>query len=510
MRIANGFLFIFFTFIILHNNLLSQSSPVEPQRVNVVTLQDALMNVRKIIADFPSNDSAAIHAYEYKNSYVLVKCAKVLYDNARQQILMILQEIDKRKAYWQYQKDHQWWYFFTKNPVKWVTGEKQEVEVNNNLEVLESYQGELYVLLGLLAESGNMYEQNYKTTFVKDPKKGYEWIDNLVDLLARIKTSPDQENIPFLARAMRLKLKLEKLNYFKEDILLEIKETQIPTSLERKWLTYGAVMAGLGLGYNSITAAQLKSSFDYLVGEANKFLVTPVQNLVKEVLVTEQRQESGELLVPQADIIQAKKSIRIFIDDLRKTWFGWWYSKDIEGIVNEKTGDIDMARFQALSDKLMKKWRWQKTGEAKLLYGQLLGLQGIGHLEEQLVSVKKQYAGIGKIAFLTPTIASAFLAYSGYQKLTAKDYGPLRRALLEINSLFVDQTKPLNDEQYGKMIYLLYNLKRRIRKELSQRGNLQTDFLQDLERIESKEFDSAAKRRIIDDMFRKYSFLGVH
>lgn len=84
----------------------------------------------------------------------------------------------------------------------------------------------------------------------------------------------------------------------------------------------------------------------------------------------------------------------------------------------------------------------------------------------------------------------------------------MRRALLEINSLFVDQTKPLDDERYGKMIYLIYNLKRRARKDLSQKGNLQAEFLEDLERIESKEFDSAAKRRIIDDMFRKYSFLA--
>jgi hypothetical protein len=82
-------------------------------------------------------------------------------------------------------------------------------------------------------------------------------------------------------------------------------------------------------------------------------------------------------------------------------------------------------------------------------------------------------------------------------------------ALLEISSLFVDQTKPLDDFEYGKMIYLLYNLKEKAKKELPTKDNVRNDFIKDLERVESREFDSAAKRRIIKDMFKKYSFLGL-
>ena len=39
--------------------------------------------------------------------------------------------------------------------------------------------------------------------------------------------------------------------------------------------------------------------------------------------------------------------------------------------------------------------------------------------------------------------------------------------------------------------------------------NDRTDFINDLNRIELKEFNVAAKRAIVEDMFRKYSFLKL-
>src|SRR5438445_10471751 len=187
MKIGNSFKVIFFVMVLLDNGIaLSQSRDGQSRVWNIVSLQDALINVRKVIDNFPSGDSVAAQVYEEQQSYVLVKCARVLYDNARQQVLEALQEIDNRNAYWQYQKDHQWQYFLTKNPLKWITGKSQEEEIQNNLELLESHQGELYVLLGQLAECGNEYDHGYKTSFLSDYKKGYEWIDDLLDLLSRI------------------------------------------------------------------------------------------------------------------------------------------------------------------------------------------------------------------------------------------------------------------------------------------------------------------------------------
>lgn len=401
MKLVNGpFTSIFFMMMLMHGNI-TQPKDSDPQELSATTLQNALIDVRRIITDFPS-DSQAVQVYENKHSYTLVKCAKVLYDNARQQILLALQEIDKRKSYWQYQKDHQWYYFLTKSPVKWVTGEKQNVEINNNLELLESQQGELYVLLGLLAESGNVYDHNYKVIFVHDVTKAYEWIDNLVDLLARIKTPPVQNDRAFLARATRLKSKLEKVDYFKDDILFEIRETQIPTRLERNWLKYGTLMAGLGFGYSMGVAEQLKSSFGNLAGGAKEFLIDPLQDIVEEIFAAGRIQKLDDILVPQVDINQAKKSIKIFIDDLHKSWYGWFLGKEIEGIVKEKeNGDIviDTAKFLALSDTLMKYWNFKKAGEAKALYWQLLGLQAGGHTQEQLMGMQSNTRVLAKLPF---------------------------------------------------------------------------------------------------------------
>jgi hypothetical protein len=122
---------------------------------------------------------------------------------------------------------------------------------------------------------------------------------------------------------------------------------------------------------------------------------------------------------------------------------------------------------------------------------------------------EQQYEAIGKLVLLIPAIIATGGTYAAYQKLTAKNYAPLRRALVDINSLFIDPSQPLNDEQYGKMIYLVHMLKKRAEKELPLKKNLRADFIGDLEKIESPELSVASKRAVIEDMFKKYSFLGL-
>jgi len=488
-----------------HSIFFSQSISKEIGQFSVLSLEKALVHVSKIIEEFPSKDALAIQAYEKNKSYMLVRCAKVLYDNARQQILLALQEIENCRLYWQYQKDHEWQYFFSKSPVKWVTGSKQIEEIEDNLELLESKQGELYVLLGLLAEAGNVYEQNYKNLFLKNVEEGLRWVDKLLDLLSSIKIRWDQslqENLAFVLKAIRLKLQLQRVSYFKDDILLEIKSAAIPTGIEQNWLKYGALMLGAGVGYNYGAIEQLKNSLNSITGQAGEYIVEPVQKIMKDVFAPEQKKDK-ELFVSEGDLLQAEQSIKDFIARVSK--------KDLENVIDVSTGKVDRAKFQKLSDQLMAQrlGKFGKGVESSALYYKLWFLQSANHMQDFLDNIQKQYAGVGKIAFLTPTVFAGWLGYSAYQKLFEKNYEPLRRALLDINSLFVDQSKPLDDERYGKMVYLLYNLKKQAQKDITQKNNLQKDFLKDLENIESKEFDIAAKRRIIEDMFRKYTFLSV-
>ncbi|HLJ30802.1 MAG TPA: hypothetical protein VKU36_00030 [Candidatus Babeliales bacterium] len=466
----------------------------------VSTLQEALFNVRKVILNFPVSDATAAQAYEKQQSSMLTACAKVLYDNAQNQILQTLQEIDNRIAYWRYQKDHQWNYFLTKNPIKWFKGEQQKVEIAHNLEQLQSHQGELYVLLGRLAELGTAYDRDYKTVFITDYTKAYAWIDDVLALLSRVKinfTSSATMSI-FIIRAHVLKFKLTNIRNFKNDILSEMKETQIPSHWERNWLKYIVLLAVFGEGYkyaNQISDFALTS-----LNNTKESLLNTAEN-VKEIFFPGRKGREGLMFQP-ANMDKARSAMIEFLDRVETDKIITPEEKAII-IADEASGSS--AEFQKLiNEKIMPSyWYLGKYGStAWSIFGQLFVLHGGSHIE-------KEISGLRNIALLAPAVAATGivggLGYLGYRKVTARDYTSIRRGLIEINSLFVDSRKALDDEQYGKMLYLIYNLKQRAQKTIPviDRGA----FVEDLERIESQEFDVAAKRHIVDDMFRKYSFL---
>ena len=482
-----------FLFLISFWSGISASQP-KVSLPSVSTLQEALFNVRKVILNFPVKDATAAQLYEKQQSPMLTACAKVLYDNAQIQILQTLQEIDNRIAYWRYQNDHQWNYFLTKNPIKWFKGEQQKVEIAHNLEQLQSHQGELYVLLGRLAELGTVYDRDYKTVFIGDYTKAYVWIDELLELLSRVKITfaSSATMSVFIIRAHMLKLKLTNIRNFKNDILSEMKETAVPSYVERNWLKYIVLASVLGYGYSTIGLDQIQNSFEAVKNNFNSFIVDPIQTTIKDVLGNGNGQE--ELLIPQEYVPIAQESMKQFVTKL--------------GLSEDETSkllqDIDVNKvssFQQMLNNLLYSWdprAWIKFVHGKTLLTDYLAARGGERLQKQSV-------GLFKIAVLTPAILSGWFAYKGYQALSVKDYSDIRRRLVEINSLFIDARKPLDNEQYGKMLYLIYNLKQRAQKTIPVADR--AAFIEDLEKIELQEFDVAAKRHIVDDMFRKYSFL---
>lgn len=469
-----------------------QSFAAQQAAVSISTTQDAIVMLRKIIINTPDGDGLVLQDYEQKQSSVVVQCAKVLYDTTYAQILEALQEIDNRLMYWRGQKNHPWIYFVTKSPMKWVTGSSQDEEVNNNIEQLQSHQGELYVFLGQLAEFGNVYVHKYKTVFRTDYIQAYAWVDGLLDALGRIKVSIKNidDMSPFIARVTVLKAKLEKVRFFKNQILSEIKETQIPAHLERNWLKYGAVGLLLGFGYQNISFEQIKNSLDALKNSFMNYIVDPVESIIKDVFV---HTGTEGLLVSRENIDVIKKSIENFVNN--SSISADEKQKIVEDIMLGNSGS-----FQAFVDSLASSWNIKKTAEGKTLLYEFLTLQAAGRTQ-------KQISGVAKIAVLTPALLSNWFAYRGYQALTLKDYTSIGRALVDINSLFVDATRPLDDEQYGKMLYLVYDLKKRAAKDVPLSDRV--EFINDLNRVESKEFNVAAKRAIVEDMFRKYSFLKL-
>ena len=502
------------------------------KQVQVKTAQEALMHVRRAITNFPKN--VATQSYEKEQAGILVACAKMLYDNARVQILEALSEIDNRMAYWQYQKDHPWDYFVSKNPLKWVTGQKQEEEIENNLDTLKSHQGELYVLLGQLSELGNAFTHGYKDTFVADYTKAYAWIDGLLDTLVRIKTKTLAEAIssPFIARAELLKAKLENVNQLKNNLLADIPETAVPGYLTRNWFKSGVVLFGLGYGYKNFYD-QITSALTVGQEKSVEYVINPVAATLKDVLTPGWRKNvaQDEILphLPQSYKTQLNLAKEYVVDmgnkyalqeDAQKVlqkldtndYSG--YAQFVEDVGTKESLEL-LAYSPAKSIQQAGKWA---EGVKDWLRGHALGkeLEGLQHFQDfgkyaltQKKEYEEQFAGVGKLVLLVPAVLAAGGSHYAYQKLTEKNYAPLRRALVDINSLFVDPSKPLNDEQYGKMIYLTYMLKKQAEKVLSQKNNIRADFIHDLERIELQEFNVAAKRAIVEDMFKKYDFLGL-
>jgi len=250
----------------------------------------------------------------------------------------------------------------------------------------------------------------------------------------------------------------------------------------------------------------LVNAFTYVTNGVKEHIITPVENVMKDVFGRGNHNVNAELLVSQEDINIAKNTITEFLENLLA-------SGDITAEKKKEIlGTIELGNSTALLELMNQLWNSGFLNKSKFFTSAFLWSQfkilTIGkQLQEKFANIEKQYIGIGKIAVLTPAVLSSWFAHGRYQAFTTKDYSSIRRALIDINSLFVDTAKPLDDESYGKMLYVIYNLKKRAEKDVPLVDR--ADFIQDLERIESKEFDVAAKRRIIEDMFRKYSFLKL-
>jgi len=500
MKLCKVLSFIMFS----HSGIVALHIKNVVPQLNVSTVQSALSLLRRVINNYPMDDVATGNAYEKEHSVTLLKCAKVLYDIAREQILQTLQEVDSRKAYWQDQKNHQWRYFLTKNPVKWVAGQSQKAEIDNNIEQLQSYQGELYVLLGQLAQLGSVYDHEHKTVFMTDYKNSYEWIAGLLDLLSRIKVEMVNvvDSSLFITSARQLQLKLEKVRRFKYQILSEISQTQVPSHLEQNWLKYGILMYLLGYGYNR--ADQIGTWGSTSVAQSKDY-VTGVAGGVKSMFFPGE-EEKGGLIFQQGNLDQVQSAGKNFLENLKKNnIISSENLPEVDNVIQGRSKVSSELLQKVMNENIMSsKWNAFLYGtQAWNILIQLLALHGGRNIE-------KEIAGVRNVALLAPAGIIGWAGYRGlsgiYQTFMASDYTVIRRALLDINSLFVDQAKPLDDERYGKMIYLIYSLKQQAMKYLPYA--IQESFLDDLDTVESKEFDVAAKRRIVDDMFRKYSFLG--
>jgi hypothetical protein len=503
-----------------------------------MTVAQAFLLVQQLIINKPQDDAVLNKYWQTKSSFVL-SCAKLLPEETEKQILKALQEIDKRLLYWFYQKEHQWQYFFSKNPLKWVMGKSQDVEIETNIEQLHAKQDELYTRLGeLSAIDWHQYLvawNNYQAA--------YAWIEKLLNIVAGIKEESaavvSSDNYDVIVNSLYEKLKT--VGVYASTALSSLEATIMPYHITRNWVRYGALMMAGHLAYNSPVVAEFVKSLPQKATDLQVTFYTNVEvakNLINETFFGGRSgkaslaellggNEGGGLLIHSETREETRKELEGF---LKSSVAEGWFFAGVSAATKDEQANILAAFdknnwapfFSFLKQALAKAPKTKQEGRDYLINGLSLLLQVVSactgnNLEQAAFKVfdrlDKESQGIRNLALLAPAVlgvgVGAFGLSKVYGRLTKYDYGPIRLALVAISSLFVDTTKPLDDLDYGKMIFLIYNLKEKAKRELPVKGNVRNDFIKDLERVESREFDSAAKRRIIKDMFKKYSFLGL-
>lgn len=106
---------------------------------------------------------------------------------------------------------------------------------------------------------------------------------------------------------------------------------------------------------------------------------------------------------------------------------------------------------------------------------------------------------------LIPLGITGFGATKLYQWAKTRDYSSIRIALADVNALLIEAAHHLDDHDYGKLVYLICKLRH---KSTYLKDSLSNEFLQDVAKLESKQYSAEIKRGIVENMFNKYAFLG--
>ncbi len=106
---------------------------------------------------------------------------------------------------------------------------------------------------------------------------------------------------------------------------------------------------------------------------------------------------------------------------------------------------------------------------------------------------------------LIPLGITALATSKAYTWATTRDYSSIRIALSDVNSLLIEAANDLDDYHYGKLVYLICKLRH---KSMYLKDSLANEFLDDVAKLESKQYSVQTKHGIVENMFNKYAFLG--
>ncbi|HLW73181.1 MAG TPA: hypothetical protein VKR54_03965 [Candidatus Babeliales bacterium] len=268
----------------------------------------------------PTVDSDVYKKYEQISSALLLICAQVFFNDARDQILNALQEVDNLIVYWRYQHNHQISYFFSKSPVKWVMGKEQEKEIAYNLSKLERKQRELYTLLGLL--TGHVHTFTESGTAYNDC---YSWIEQLFVVLSCIKglSSYNLDGTQFDAIAAELEVKIKRVSTLRDDYLSSVACARKSNHFVRNWIMYTTLVAAAGytIHFHAQNPTVLPAAFDGVQDSAKYFfvlLIDPFKKIYKRMGAAFSPTVAGEVKKP---VVEGQKEVplEVLFDEIEIT-----------------------------------------------------------------------------------------------------------------------------------------------------------------------------------------------
>lgn len=106
---------------------------------------------------------------------------------------------------------------------------------------------------------------------------------------------------------------------------------------------------------------------------------------------------------------------------------------------------------------------------------------------------------------LIPLAITGLGLSKAYQWANTRDYSSIRISLSDVNALLIEAAHNLDDYHYGKLVYLICKLRH---KSTYLKDPLANQFLDDVAKLESKQYSAQTKHSIVENMFNKYAFLG--
>ena len=586
------------------------------------TLLSRLRSAHQAMVKQDTNvDGDSYQQYEQICSALLLTVSQVFCNEMRNQILQALHDIDNLLVYWNYQHNHQVYYFFHKSPAKWIVGKEQHKEIAHNIHKLERKQRELCILLGSLTE--HLHSFTAITTTYEDC---YTWIEHLFEIATDIKVSAqyNTDESRFDEIAALLELKLKRVGKFKNDCLVSIARARKPSRFMRNWLLYTTLLTAVGyiVHYNSQNPTVIPSALNAVQNEASKFLILllhPLQKIYErgklafatEKKVGEQKKQTNDITEEQSvdreaqlidllnEIIKVGEQTQAAINEelaksntavredglayIQEALKKYPYSQMVNrlkesgaleiiknrvepikvdgNIINQKevneykeafatvkkfvdefseaswlltsdsrsswTGvNFGFGLIRADDDYLTPLQKYSEIIDKKILkifqisadIVENIGIQAIDliaatkQLEkdaaEELTYINKQLKDHELTLMFTSLIPLGITALAGskaYKWATTRDYSSIRIALSDINSLLIEAAHNLDDYHYGKLIYLICKLRH---KAMYLKDSLANEFLNDVAKLESKQYSAQTKHHIVENMFNKYAFLG--